>query len=104
MLTAAAIEGFKQEVERKVTFGRYKIGGTYFDAPLRKERMSDGAVAIYLTIEPDRSGKVTITEVQLLDNTKQVWATKAENMVLERIQEGYLYRFTINFQEVSTNV
>ena len=101
ILTEQAIEGYKKDTEGKIARARYKIGEEYFDVPIhRRERLSDGRVAVYLAITPAASGSVTISEVQLFDNNNELFATKSENIVISRPQEGLLYRFTFDFKEV----
>lgn len=101
ILTEQAIEGYKQDTERKIARARYKISEEYFDVPIhRRERLPDGRVAVYLAITPATTGNVTISEVQLFDSNNDLWATKTENIVISGLQEGVLYRFTFDFKEV----
>lgn len=99
MLTQAAINSFKQHIDRTVATAKYKIGSTYYPATIhKKEILSDGRVAIYFTI--NTTGAATITEVQLYDTSGQLWASKSENVVLTSAQNGVLYRFTFAIEEV----
>ena len=101
MLTATAMEGFKTFIERNIAYARYKIGGTYYKVVIhRKERLPDGKVAVYFSIVPQVSNDVTISEVQLFDTNNNLWASKAENIVVKSVQEGVLYRFAFDFKEV----
>lgn len=101
MLTATAMEGFKSFIERNIAYARYKIGGTYYKVAIhRKERLTDGKVAVYFSIIPQASNDVTISEVQLFDTNNNLWASKAENIVVKSVQEGILYRFAFDFKEV----
>lgn len=101
ILTEQAIEGYKQDTEKKIARARYKIGDEYFDVPIhRRERLPDGRVAVYFSITPAATESVTITEVQLFDNNGDLWAAKTENIVISSVQEGVLYRFTFDFREV----
>lgn len=101
ILTEQAIEGYKKDTERKIARARYKIGEKYFDVPIhRRERLTDGRVAVYFAITPAAVGSVTISEVQLYDTNGDLWATKTEDIVISGVQEGILYRFTFDFKEV----
>lgn len=101
MLTESAMEGFKSFIERNIAYARYKIGGTYYKATIhRKERLTDGKVAVYFSIIPQEQSDVTITEVQLFDTNNDLWASKAENIEIKSVQEGILYRFAFDFTEV----
>jgi len=101
ILTPTAIEGYKQYTNSVINSARYRIGSTYYNAPItRRERLPDGSVAVYFSIEPGISGNVTIVEVQLLDTNNNLWAAKPESIVINGLQKGVLYRFTFNFTEV----
>lgn len=100
MLTKSAIEGYKVHTERVLSHARYRIGSTWHNAEIsRNERMADGRVAIYIPIIPQSQSAVTITAVQLYDKTGQLWAEKTENIKIESVQEGVLYRFTFDIHE-----
>jgi len=101
VLTARAIEGFKQHADREMRRARYRIGSVFYDSPIhRRERLPDGRVAVYFSITPNISGNVTISEVQIFDTNNELWASNSENIVIHGIQAGLLYRFTIDFKEV----
>ena len=99
MLEAVAINSFKAHIDRTIAYAKYKIGATYYQAPIHKrEILSDGRVAVYFTI--NTTGAATIAEVQLYDTSGQLWATKPENIEVASVQNGVLYRFTFSIQEV----
>lgn len=101
MLTNKALEGYKEYTERTVAYVKYKIGNTYYTANIhRKERLSDGRIAMYCQITPQASSDVTISEVQLYDTNNDLFLSKSENLVIRQAQEGVLYRFTFDFKEV----
>ncbi|SHK14083.1 hypothetical protein [Tepidibacter formicigenes] len=101
MLTEKALEGFKKFIERNIAYARYKIGGTYHRATIhRKERLTDGKVAVYFSIIPQAANDVIISEVQLFDTNNDLWASKAENIEIKSVQEGVLYRFAFDIKEV----
>lgn len=101
MLTEKAIEGFKKFIENNIAYARYKIAGTYYNAVIhRKERLKDGKVAVYFSIIPQATSNVVITEVQLFDTNNDLWATKSENITVESVQKGVLYRFAFDIKEV----
>lgn len=101
MLTEKAMEGFKVFIERNIAYARYKIGGTYHRVSIhRKERLADGKVAVYFSINPETTSNVIITEVQLFDTNNDLWASKLENIEVKSVQEGVLYRFAFDIKEV----
>lgn len=100
MLTAAALEGYKVHTERTISYARYRLGTTWYTAPVhRKERLPDGRVAVFFSIIPETANPVTVTAVQLYDTTGALWAEKSENITIESVQEGVLYRFTFDVHE-----
>ena len=100
MLTSSAIEGYKHYTERVISYARYRIGSTWYKTNIsRNERMADGRVAIYIPIIPQSQNEVTITGVELYDKAGKLWAAKSENIKIESVQEGVLYRFTFDIQE-----
>ena len=100
MLTANAIEGYKHYTERTIGYARYRLGTTWYTAPIdRKERMPDGRVAVYFSVIPQASSSVVITAVQLYDKADKLWAEKTENINIRSVQDGVLYRFTFDLHE-----
>lgn len=100
MLTEHAIEGYKAHTEKVISHARYCLGETWHTARVsRRERLPDGRVAIYIPIIPQSPEEVTITGVQLYDKAGKLWAEKAENIKVESVQEGVLYRFTFDLHE-----
>ena len=102
ILTAQAIEGFRQHTERSIARAQYRAGNTWHDVPIhRRERLSDGRVAVYFSITTTAGATITVAEVQLLDANNNVWARNPANIIIRRLQEGILYRFAFDFREVS---
>lgn len=100
MLTDKAIEGYKRHTEKIIGHAQYRLGSTWHTVQIsRKERMSDGRVAVYFPIIPQASGQVTISGVRLYDTDGELWAEKAESIKIESVQEGVLYRFTFDIHE-----
>lgn len=103
MLTTDAIEGYKRHTERVIDYAQYRIGSTWYKAQIsRRERMKDGRVAIYFPIIPQSQAEVTITGVRLYSKDGKLWAQKTENIKVESVQEGVLYRFTFDLHEEET--
>ena len=116
MLTESAIEGYRLHTERTISHARYRIGEDWYEVPIsRRERMADGRVAIYFPIIPQAQAdgrvaiyfpiipqaqeEVAITGVQLYSKDGKLWADKEEDIRLESVQEGVLYRFTFDLHE-----
>ena len=100
MLTAQAIEDFRQFIENNIAYAQVTVSGSVTKMAIhRRERLSDGRVAVYLEITPRANTAVTIQRVQLYNKNKQLWADKAENIKLSDVQEGALYRFVFKIEE-----
>lgn len=100
MLTAQAIEDFRQFIENNIAYAQVTVSGSVIKIAIkRKERLSDGRVAVYLEITPQANTAVTIQRVQLYNKNKQLWADKVENIKLSDVQEGALYRFVFKIEE-----
>jgi len=101
MLTEKAIEGFKAFIEKNIAYAVVIIAGVPTKTIIhRKERLADKRVAVYISITPQAMNDVTISRVQLYDKNNDLWADKPENILIKNVQEGVLYRFTFNFEEV----
>jgi hypothetical protein len=100
MLTAQAIEDFKEFLENNIAYAMVTVNGTASKKTIyRKERLADGRVAVYINITPQLQTTATIQRVQLYNQDQQLWADKTENIVLSAVQEGALYRFVFQITE-----
>lgn len=100
MLTANAIEGYKNYTERVIGYARYQLGNTWYTAPIeRRDRLPDGRVAVFFSVIPQAENPVVIRAVQLYDKADKLWAEKTENINITSVQEGVLYRFTFDLHE-----
>lgn len=100
MLTQSAIEGYKQYTERTIGKAKYQMGGQWYETDFsRRERMANGKIAVYISIKPQSASAVKISRVQIYDTAGILWADKSENITIEGVQEGLLYRFTFDLHE-----
>ena len=101
MLTADAMNGFKDHVKKTVSHAMYKINSSYYRAEITDIYVdSTGKVAIDFTIDPTMSGTVKIAEVQLYNRSGKLWLTKTENITRKSTQEGVFYRFKFKMSDV----
>jgi len=101
MLTPQAIEDFKGFLDNNIAYAKVTVNEEVKKIPIhRRERLKDGRVAVYFPIDALGQTDVTISEVQLFDTNNDLWAAKAENILVRGVQEGVLYRFTFDFKEV----
>lgn len=100
MLTANAITGFRNYVKKTVAYARYKVGSNWYRADLANVYVDGtGKVAVEFVMDPEISGTITVTSVQLYDTSGNVWLETAANISRKSSQEGIFYRFTINIYE-----
>ena len=100
MLTAQAIEDFKNFISQTISYAKVTISGTTQKMVIkRKERLKNGQVAAYIEITPQARKSVTVQRVQLYNNDNQLWADKTVSIPIETVQKGVLYRFTFDIKE-----
>ncbi len=100
MLTSTALTSLRNYIRDTISYAKFKVGSTYYQANLRSaEVTSDGRVIISFLIDHTISGTITVTEVQLYDRNGALWASKAENITRKAVQEGILYRFVFTVTE-----
>lgn len=100
ILTAAAIQGYKQYTERVIGYAQYKVGSTYYKTGKPEINIqADGTITADIIIDHSVGTSITITEIQLLDVNGQLWASKGENIMRKSVQEGILYRFRFTIAE-----
>lgn len=102
LLTSAAIEGYKNYTKKVLAYAQYKVGTTYYKAPIVDvSTLSTGRIAADVLIDHTIDGDITVTELQLYDSNNQLWLSKPESISRKNVQEGILYRFTFNITEGS---
>lgn len=100
ILTTDALEGYKKYTEDVIGYARYRLGSNWYRSEIsRRERMPDGKVAVYFSVIPQASSTVTLNAVQIYNKDGKLWAEKTENITIESVQEGVLYRFTFDVHE-----
>jgi hypothetical protein len=100
LLTAEAIEGYKEYTKRTIAYARYRAGGTYYRANISSVSvLPDGRLAVDFLIDHTVPGDINVTEMQLFNTNNKLWLSKPENILRKDVQEGILYRFTFTIQE-----
>ncbi|WP_113673764.1 hypothetical protein [Vallitalea guaymasensis] len=99
MITEIALEGYKQYTESIIKSADIKLDGTYYPTTVqKKERLTDGRIAVYLLIDnTDTENERMISEVRIFNTNDEVWLVKSENIKIK--QESLLYRFIIGIEE-----
>lgn len=98
-ITQAAINGFCNYIKRTIAYANYKIGSTYYRANIESCDVSNGKVEVTFKIEVGSSATGTVSEVQLYDIDQNLWLKKSENLILESVEEGFLYVVQISVIE-----
>jgi len=100
LLTAEAIEGYKDYTKKTIAYAQYKAGGTYYKANISSVSvLPDGRLAVDFLIDHTVPGDINVTEVQLYNTNNKLWLSKPESILRKDVQEGILYRFTFTIQE-----
>ena len=99
LLTEAALQGYKEYTKRTIDHGRYKVGNTYYQAPVEVDILSDGRIVADILVDHTLSGDITVQEFQLFDIKNQLFCSKAESIFRRDSQEGILYRFAFTITE-----
>ena len=100
ILTAAALQGYKEYTERVIAYARYKVGSTYYTTGKPTINIqSDGTLTADIIIDHSVGTSITVTEIQLWDTKGQLWAKKTEAITRGSVQEGILYRFRFTITE-----
>ena len=100
LLTAEAIEGYKEYTKRTIAYAQYKAGGIYYKANISSVSvLPDGRLAVDFLIDHTVPGDINVTEVQLYNTNSKLWLSKPESILRKDVQEGILYRFTFKIRE-----
>lgn len=98
MFTEYGLGKLRTYLMGQVSYAMYRVGTQYYRASIGSaEVMSDGRVAVTLTLNPATGG--TVTEVQLYDSSGGLLASKQESMALTAADGGILYRFRFAIRE-----
>lgn len=102
LLSATALQGYRNYTKRKVSYARYKVGSTWYTTKIRSvEVLSNGIVEISFMIELV-SGSGTVSEVQVYDTDNQLWLSKTESLKMSDVSEGFYYVVRLDIKEVSS--
>lgn len=99
MLTTSALNGIKDHIRKTISYAMYKIGSSYYRAPISQTAVDGSGVTVDVVISHESAGNITVSEIQLYDNNGQLWLSKAESVSRTSVQEGILYRFKFTITE-----
>lgn len=100
VFTEKAIEGIRQHIFSKIKSARYTINGKEYQGDIQDMYFTnDKKLHVNIMLLNPGSGSVTITKVSLYDDDNQLYASKAENTVVDNYQQGVFYRFIFDVKE-----
>lgn len=100
MLSEFALNSIRTHLKNSIAYAKYRVGSTYYQADIEDAAiLDDGRVSITFIIDHTVAGDITVTEVQLYDSSGNLWASKAESILRQAVQEGILYRFSFTITE-----
>jgi len=102
MLEAAAYKDLRNYIKKRVLYAEYKVDSTWYDCAIAESIITDdGTVRIKCQIA--HGAACTITGVRLKNSDKEVWASRAVNIVIETATTNFMqwFDFTITEREVS---
>jgi len=92
-ITNTMLNGLRQHIVDMASYGRYKIGGTWYRAEIEtKAVQQNGAVHVTFFIR-DQAGGTPASQFQLLNADNQLLAERAENVAFAEYMDAILYRF-----------
>ena len=97
MLTAQAFTDFRNFIKMRVGKAQYRVGSTWYDAPIVETVIINGIVRVKSQIA--HGAPCTISEVRLLNTENAVWATKTITVVIETATTNLLQWFDFNVTE-----
>lgn len=97
MLTPTALGKYKDFTKKIMSYGRYKIGSTFYNVPIHNVVVEGDKVYVYLLIDHYAVG--TVTQCQLFDVDGDLFADKPDSITKDDTQ-GVLVRFSFLIQEV----
>lgn len=98
MPTSAGMNKIRNFIKSLMSYGRYRIGSTFYTVPIHEVKVEDEKVLVYLLIDHNATG--TIDMFQLFDKEGEMFEEKPDSIAKTDTQ-GVLVRFTFLIQEVS---
>lgn len=100
LLTAAAIEDYKEFTQRNIAYSRVKVGGTYYKLGKPEIHvLTDGRIAADIVVDHTIPGTITATEFQLFNTKDQLFCAKPDSITRKDTTEGIFYRFAFKIEE-----
>lgn len=104
MIDNAGFVDLRNYVNRRIAYGRYRIGSTWHETLLSDITvLPSGTVRAQIEIDPNQS-PVTINRVELYNSDRQLWAHEDCSITINVGQTGVLYWFDFTFKEEDANV
>lgn len=92
-INANLLNGLRQHIVDMVSYGRYRIGSTWYRAEINSKAVQDnGAVHITFYVRKQSAGS-TANRFRLMSADNKVLAERVESITFVETMEEVLYRF-----------
>lgn len=98
LLTPTALSKYRDFTKKIVSYGRYRVGSTFYTVPIHDVVIDGDKVYVYLLIDHKAAG--TVSQCQLFDVSADLFADKADISIAKDATQGVLVRFSFLIQEV----
>ena len=93
-ITSTMLGGLRQCIVDMVSYGRYKIGSTWYRAEINSKAVQlNGAVHVTFYIQNQGGGSTPASQFQLLDANNNLLAERTEDVAFVQYMDRILYRF-----------
>ncbi len=97
-LDNAAFTDLRQYIKRRLSYVRYRVGSTYYNADITDAQiLPSGDVRIQASLVPN--GAVQINRVEVYNNNGDLWAHQDTDINISQGQTGVLYWFDFTVKE-----
>lgn len=101
ILTPEALTSIRNYIKESVSYARYQAGGNWTEIPLDSvDILPDGRITVTITLGTGFTEPIVITGIRVYSVNDILVAETTENISCKSPEEGILYRFRFNVQEV----
>lgn len=100
MLTENALRDLREFIKRRIDRAEYRVDGNYKTGVISEIEITDNGI-VRVKVPITESTPVTITQVRLISNKNEVWASKDVSITTTASQMHYLqwFDFLVTEQE-----
>lgn len=101
ILTPEALASIRNYIKDSVSYAKYQVAGAWYTIGLSSvDILPDGRITVTLTLGTEFSEPIVITGIRVYSVNDVLVAETEESIDCNAPQEGILYRFRFNVQEV----